>query len=837
MRWVKRIGIALLLLILGFTAFAVFTVRNSFPQTTGEIEVAGLLSSVEILRDDLGVPHIYASSQHDLFFAQGFTHAQDRFWQMDFWRHISGGRLSELFGSSQVEADRFLRSLDFEGIATRELTMVSDRSREILESYAAGVNAYLDTHSGSAVSLEYAVLSLQNSGYEIEPWTPVHSLMWAKVMAWDLGGNMREEIDRTVLGETLTREQVSQLYPPMPDDKPVIVEDGQAASSSKWVAGELPEGAAELVASVQNSLSAVFALTGGGFEGIGSNNWVVGGGMTESGLPLLANDTHLAIQMPAIWYENGLHCLEDSADGCDYNAVGYSFAGLPSVVIGHNAHHAWGVTNQAADTQDLYIERVNPDNAGQYEVNGQWVDFEVVTETIDVAGSDPITYEVLRTGHGPVISGNFIESDAFDGSSTAEIPDDYVVTLRWTALEPATVIDAFVGINTARSYDEFATAVEFWDIAPQNLVYADVEGNIAYHSTGDIPVRGTGDGRYPAPGWDPSYDWTGFVPKDQMPTMFNPPQGYIQSANQSVLRPGRQPFIGSDSAMGYRGGRIAEMISVGGQHDVESMRAMQMDAKDGSAEFVVPALLAVDSNGSETVEQVQTDLEGWATGNASLQAAPRSSGAAVYMAVWRHLLANTFDDDLPEDLWPSGGSRWFQVIRNILALPDDLWWDDKSTVEIETRDDILRASIVQAHRELTNLLGDDTREWTWGELHIAEFQNQSLGTSGIAPIEWLFNRSAPPRVGGSSSLVNAVGWDTNVGYRVDWIPSQRMVVDLSSLDGSVFVHSTGQSGHAFHPNYDSMMELWTDGEYGPMPWARPAVDAIAEHTLVLVPTG
>lgn len=831
----KRILIVLLLLALGFAAFAVFTVRNSFPQVSGELEVDGLVSSVEILRDALGVPHIYASNQHDLFFAQGFTHAQDRFWQMDFWRHISGGRLSELFGESQVEADRFLRSLDFERIAQQELTLISPRSREILDSYAAGVNAYLETHSGSAVSLEYGILPLQNSGYEIEPWEPVHSLMWAKVMAWDLGGNMREEIDRTVLGETLTPDQVSQLYPPMPEDKPVIVEDGQRTASAHRVAADVPDGVADVLLSTSENISAVFALTGGGFEEIGSNNWVVGGEMTESGLPLLSNDTHLAIQMPAIWYENGLHCLEESADGCDYNAVGFSFAGLPAVVIGHNGHHGWGVTNQAADTQDLYLERVNPDDPRQYEIDGEWADFDVVTETISVAGGDDVTYEVLRSVHGPVISGTFLETDEFDGSSTAEIPDEYVVALSWTALEPATVIDAFVGINTATSYEDFAAAVELWDIAPQNLVYADLEGNIAYHATGDIPVRGSGDGRYPAPGWDSSHDWVGFVPKDDMPRMFNPPQGYIQSANQSVLRPGGEPFIGSDAAMGYRGGRIAEMITSGSQHDTASMQTMQMDTRDTSAEFVVPALLEVDPDGNTTVQEVQTVLEGWAIGNTALRADPRSSGAATYMAIWRRLLANAFHDDLPEDRWPDGGSRWFEVVRNLLPLPDDPWWDDKSTTETETRDDILFASMVDAHQELTDLLGADASEWTWGALHIAEFENQSFGTSGIAPIEWLFNRTAPSRVGGSSSLVNAVGWNPVVGYQVDWIPSQRMVLDLSNLDSSVFVHSTGQSGHAFHPNYDSMMEMWTDGEYGPMPWTRSAVEAVTDDELVLTP--
>ncbi len=834
-RWLKRIGIFVLLLALLLAAFAVYTVRNSFPQVRGELEVSGLNGTVQILRDDLGVPHIYAGNQHDLFFAQGFTHAQDRFWQMDFWRHVSGGRLSEMFGESQVDTDKFLRSLGFEALAEQEWDMITPQSRDILRSYADGVNAYLDSHSGSGVSLEYAVLPLQNSGYEIEPWEPIHSLMWAKVMAWDLGGNLGAEIARTVLGQTLTSDQVEQIFPPMPDDKPVIVESGQdAAAGSDGV--EVSSDMADAVESVASRVLDVWELTGGGFAGIGSNNWVVSGEMTESGLPLLANDTHLAPQMPSIWYENGLHCLEDSPDGCEYEAVGFSFVGLPAVVIGHNAHHAWGVTNEAADTQDLFVERVNPDNPLQYEVDGEWVDFDVATETIDVAGGEPVEYRVLHSRHGPVITGTYLEEDELDGSSTAEIPDDYVVAFSWTALQPARVIDAFVGINTASTYQEFAEALANWDIAPQNLVYADIEGNIAYHATGTIPVRGNGDGRYPAPGWDSSYDWVGTVPLEQMPRMFNPPQGYIQSANQPVLRPGRSPFIGQDGSHGYRAARIVDMITSGNKHDVTSMQAMQLDAQDGSAQFVVPRLLAVDDAGNRTIADLQVELEGWATGNNAFQAEGRSSGAAIYMAVWRHILANTFHDELPEDYWPVGGSQWFEVVRHIIDIPDDPWWDDVTTEEVERRDQILYESMLDANEELTDLLGDDTGDWTWGALHIAEFENQTFGVSGVGPIEWLFNRTAPARVGGSTSLVNAVGWDADKSFRVDWIPSQRMVVDLSDLDRSTFVHSTGQSGHAFHANYDSMIEMWTDGEHGPMPWTRNAVDLVTADTLTLTPS-
>lgn len=835
MRWLRRVVILLLILVLGVGAYGVFTVRRSFPQTSGELEVAGLHDRVEVLRDELGVPHIYATDTHDLFFAQGFTHAQDRFWQMDFWRHIGAGRLSEMFGESQVETDMFLRSLGFERLAGEEWASMGSQSKDILQAYSDGVNAYLDTHRGAEISLEYAILPLQNSGYEIAPWRPVDTLMWPRVMAWDLGGNLEAEIARAVLGQHLTPERVEQLFPPMPDDRPVIVESGQQASPDA-VRVAVPDRAIPALVSAQRGVDLLAETTGGGFEGIGSNNWVVGGSFTESGLPLLANDTHLGIQMPSIWYANGLHCVEVSP-GCPFGVVGFSFPGTPAVVIGHNEHVAWGVTNQAADTQDLFIERLNPDDGSLYELDGEWVEFEVITETIEVAGGEDVTFEVRVSRHGPVISGTFLEEEALAGSSTVVAPDDHVVALAWKALEPSTIIDAFVGINIATNHEEFSAAVALWDIAPQNLVYADVEGNIAYHATGELPVRASGDGRYPVPGWDREHDWTGSVARSEMPAMLNPPQGFIQTANQAIMRPGAAPFIGSDSAHGYRAERIAEMILDGEPHGVASMQTMQIDSRDGSAEFVVPLLLAVDPRGNTAVQSLQERLRGWSTGDDPLQASGKSSGAAVYMATWRHLLANTFHDELPEDYWPGGGSRWFEVMRGLVENPEDPFWDDLGTAGTETMEQILFDSMLDAHRELTELLGPDTDDWAWGAIHIAHFENQTLGQSGIGPIEWLFNRTAPAEVGGSESLVNAVGWDTSVSYVVDWVPSQRMVVDLSDLDSSSFVHTTGQSGHAFHPNYGSMIEMWVEGAHGPMPFTRMAVESVSADVLTLLPPG
>jgi penicillin amidase len=788
-----------------------------------------------VLRDELGVPHVYAATQHDLFFTQGYTHAQDRFWQMDVWRHIGAGRLSEMFGASQIDTDVFLRSLGWERIAVEEWEAMGSPTREILQAYADGVNAYLDTHSGSEISLEYAILPLQNSSYRIEPWTPVNTLTWVKVMAWDLRNNLDDEIARAMLGRDLSPAQVADLYPPFPGDKPVIVETPTTRASGA-LGASLPDGAMAALGSVRDAIHDLDSVGGARSEGIGSNNWVVSGDLTASGLPLLANDTHLAVQMPSIWYENGLHCIGE-ASGCAYDLVGYSFAGSPGIVIGHNAHHAWGVTNQAADTADLFIERVNPNDPLEYEVDGKWVAFEVRDETIEVGGGEDATYEILTSRHGPVISGSYLDEDVFDDSSMTQTPQDYVVSLSWRALEPSTTVEAILGINRATSYEEFQDAVSLWDTVPQNIVYADVEGNIAYHATGEIPIRVDGDGTVPVPGWTSEYEWTGFVGTADKPSLLNPPEGYIESANQPVVRGGGDPLIGTDAAYGYRGGRIVDLLGETDSHTVATMQEMQLDQKDLGAVNLVPYLLTLDPVGDEEVGEVQTFLEGWSTGNSAYQAQARSSGAAVYMGVWKQILALTFHDQIPEDYWPTGGSRWFEIVRNLLDEPENPWWDVTSTAQTETRDDVLFQSMALAYDELSGLLGDDPASWAWGELHITRFENQTLGQSGIAPVEWLFNRSAPPRVGGSASVVDAVGWNPAVSYEVDWAPSQRMVVDLGDLDSSRFIHTTGQSGHAFAADYDSMMEMWTDGEYGPMPFTRPAVEAVTTDSLTLIPAG
>jgi penicillin G amidase len=816
---------------------------KSFPQTNGELQLEGLHATVDIYRDKMGIPHIYAKTLHDLFFAQGYVHAQDRFWQMDTWRHIGSGTLSEMFGSGQVETDTFLRTLGWRVTAEQEYAELDPESKAVLDSYTAGVNAYLKDHDTTALSLEYAILGLLSPDYKIEPWTAVNSLTWGKAMAWDLRGNMGEEIERAVLIKTLTLEQVAELYPAYPQDHPVIVNQMeqtafQVDSQRAQVKPELELSTFDLKA-LADKLARLDEALGPAGGGIGSNSWVVSGEHTASGKPLLANDPHLSIQMPSIWYQAHLEC-KPVTEECPYNVAGFTFAGVPGVIIGHNEQVAWGFTNTGPDVMDLYIEKVNPENPNQYEVNGEWLDFETRTETIQVVGGDPVDVTVRLTRHGPVISESYgplknenTDNDPafvpFKDRAGVELPAQYVITLRWTALVPSTPFKAIWGFNRAQNWEDFREAARHFHVPAQNLLYADVEGNIGYQMPGDIPLRANGDGTLPVPGWTDEYEWTGFIPFDDLPSSLNPAEGYIVTANNRC-QPWDYPYlITKDWDYGFRAQRIVDMIeSSSGKIDIAYFQSMQGDSFDANGPTYIPILLELDEL-TENEAHAQNLLRGW-----DYQDRLDSAAAAVFNAFWRHLLQNTFNDDLPEErYYPDGGSRWNEIMRHL----DDTsgWWDDKTTVDVrETRDFILRKSFEQGVTELEDLFGRDPAKWNWGEMHASTFRNGTLGESGVPPIETLFNRGPFP-TGGGESIVNATGWSIKDGYETSWLPSMRMIVDLGNLNNSVTVHTTGQSGHAYHPHYIDLAPVWAKVGYYSMLWDEGAVTSNAEGHLILKP--
>lgn len=818
------------------------TTRRSFPEVRGDIQVPGLSAPVEVYRDAYGVPHLYAQTTHDLFFAQGYVHAQDRFWQMDFWRHLGSGRLAELFGETQVETDAFLRTLGWARVSAREVEQLDAVSREILESYAEGVNAYLAGHQGAALSLEYVVLKLQNSGYQPEPWQPLHTLTWAKAMAWNLGGNMDSERWRAELLKTLTPQQVAGLFPPYPAEHPLIVPDFQIGSTAGVPAASpvpatesFPAALAARVAPGLEALghrtAAVEALLGPLGPGIGSNSWAVSGERTVTGQPILANDPHLGVQMPSIWYEVGLHCAPKGA-GCPYDLVGVSFASVPGVVIGHNDRIAWGFTNVGPDVQDLYIEKLNPANPDQYEFEGQWVDMDLVHETIQVAGGEPVELTVRYTRHGPLIWGESL--DEFRQSVGLELPEAFGIALRWTALDPGSTFQAVWRMNRAQGWDEFREAVSYFDVPSQNMLYADVEGNIGYQTPGRIPIRAPGhSGQLPVPGWTGENEWQGFIPFEELPTTFNPPRGYVVTANNAVVGPDYPYLLSSNWDAGFRAQRIVDLIEgAGGEYsspaiDVDYVQKMQGDNHNPIAGDLLPILTGLSLD-EERLIRTREMLVGW-----QCQQDMDCPATALFEVFWKHLLFVAFDE-LGEEGKPGGGAHWYEVVRGLVLRPDDPWWDVVGTAEVEGRDAVFRQAFAAAVDELESTLGEDAADWRWGDLHTVTFRNETFGASGIAPIEAIFNRG-PFACAGGDGIVNATGWTASEGYEVDSIPSMRMIVDLSDLDNSLMMHSTGQSGHAYHPHYIDMADPWRTIQYHPMLWDRAQVEGAQEAHLTLLP--
>ncbi len=830
-------------LVLGIAGagFGWWTVQRSFPTTSGRIDVPGITAAVTVYRDDAGIPQLLAETDHDLFFAQGYVHAQDRFWEMDFRRHVTSGRVAELFGESQVATDAFIRTLDWRGLAEQEYALLDEASRAYYDAYAEGVNAYLDERGGAELSLEYAVLGLQNPGYAPEPWSPVDSIAWLKAMAWDLRSNLGDEMDRALLSTALPPEEVARLHPGYPwGAMPTIMEGMPAAPAAAEVAPLPASGPgaatddvdAERYAAPLTSLRALLdgmpELLGPEGGDLGSNSWVVSGALTESGMPLLANDPHLGPAMPSIWTQMGLHCVELGED-CAFDVAGFTFSGLPGVIIGHNERIAWGLTNLGPDVADLYLERVDGD---AYELDGVMVPLTLREETIEVAGGDPVKITVRSTARGPIVTdiGTDFAAVAEGYPAASGAPDGaYEVSLQWTALTPGTTAQAIFAINRARDWAGFRQAAALFDVPAQNLIYADVDGNIGYQSPGTIPIRKAGDGTVPLPGWTSANGWDGSVPFDAMPSVLNPERGYIVTANNAVSTNG--PMLTQDWDLGYRAVAIErvlqEHVAAGTKLTAEDLSAMQLDTTDANAATLLPVIAELDLEGDAA--RGAALLDGW-TGESDVD----SAEAAYFAVFWRNLLNDMFGG-LPESTRPEGGDRWFSVVATLLGEPDATWWTNEAE-GIAGRDAMLAHALGAAWNEASDRMGGNSDTWRWGRLHTLTLTNQTFGESGIGPIEWLFNRG-PYDLGGGSSIVNANGWDTRVGYAVDWVPSMRMIIDLGDFNASRWINLTGASGHAFDRHYADQTPLWQRGETLEWPFTITAVQDAARDTLHLRPGG
>ncbi|MBN2553360.1 MAG: penicillin acylase family protein [Spirochaetales bacterium] len=826
--------------------------RQPLPRTRGRTTLEGLGAPVEIFRDRYGVPHIYARAAKDLFFAQGYVHAQDRFWQMEFWRRLGAGRLSELFGKDLLETDKFLRTMGFYEAAEQQYEGYDAETREYLEAYADGVNAYILNRRPCRLGLEFFLLKVQGVDFQIEPWQPADTVSWGKMMCYDLGSNYTlERLNLEVL-RAAGRGKWSDFFSPYRKDMPVIISDQELLRSGF----QLADGGGEPLR--------VF-----GSSGVGSNNWVISGSRTASGRPILANDMHLALQMPSIWYEVGLHGIDDQGNAgrtaaCPFHLRGFSFPGVPGVIAGHNDRIAWGHTNLPGDVQDLYIERLNPENPDQYEVNGRWVDMEIRHETIQIHKEDePYVLRVRHTRHGPILtdlqSWEKLGTYFMLPGETQGFPENMgftALSLRWTALEPGQLHRAVFMLDKAGNWEEFREALRYWDVPAQNIVYADVEGNIGYQVPGLHPIRAKGHGLAPVPGWTDEYEWRGYVPYEQLPFLFNPEKGYIVSANNPVTTPNFPLPEGSEFAYGYRARRIAEMIE-GFDRGItaEQIAEIHGDTFDLSASEIIPYLEGLDLRGEpeqppeeesdrarrkrekrlaeelEALERARKLLLDWDN-----RLEMDSSEAVLFGYFYIKLVEETFKDQYPESSWPPGiGGRTQNAFYYLLPDPQNVWWDDIRTPDKrESRDEILVRSLRKGYRAAAEELGDRIDAWRWGDVHTAVFRNQTFGASGIGPIERIFNRG-PVEVRGGNIQVSVAKWDMEEPFEIYHIASQRAIYDLGDLSKTLLIHPTGQSGHPAHRHYDDFIEPWRKIEYHPGLWDLSSVEEASRRPLVLEP--
>lgn len=820
------------------------------PKIDGTLKVNGLYTGVEVLRDASGIPHIYAANLHDLFFTQGYVQAQDRWWQMDFFRHVCAGNIEDLTGKKQslVSTDMYFRTMGWRKVAEQEYNNLTGDQRLPLDAFTQGINAYISNRTPQELSVNYSILALTGAKPKIEPWTPVDCLAFSKLMAWDLGYSGDEEVLRSQLYSTLGQEMADKWETPpwSYGERPTIVqqEDIAAMEISASPAPVQPPASAGKTAGQPGiafeSFQPDLTWLSGGHSGIGSNNWVVSGNLTQSGRPLLANDPHLGIQMPSIWYEIDLHCTDDG-NGQPFDVTGFTFTLSPGVIIGHNNNIAWGVTNIYPDVNDHYQIKVNPDNPLQYEWNGSWRDMTVRNETISFAdGAAPINFKVRETHLGPIVNDNKYDADT--GTFTGFNNKD-PLALRWTALETGTITIAIMGINKAKNFEEFRNAVKYWDCPAQNMIFADTAGNIGYQMPGRVPIRSKNhNSLLPVPGWTDEYEWKGYIPFDLLPRVYNPERGFIVTANQAVvplsyydflnrqLGPQDSYNLGYEWNYGYRAERINRLIKDLAPHSIATFQKIQGDSRQVSVDEVMPYLANIKFSDPD-LASAKDWLVNWdRTFNAD------SPQAALYSEFWMRLVSNVFPDQLGNAVKPRGDDRDMRAICLLLKNPEDPWWDDVSSKDVkETRDDILARSFKEGYEASVKALGPDRSKWQWGSLHTSTFVSNPLGVSGIRPIESLVNRGPFP-TGGTVEAVNNTRWGVDKGtFASQTIPSMRMIVDMSDLSKSVCVNSTGESGNPSSPYYGDMIKSWLGIKYHPMLWTRQQVDAGAEHKLLLTP--
>ena len=765
---------------------------RSLPQLDGDAAVHGLAAQVEILRDKDGVPHIFAKNERDGWFAMGYMHAQDRLWQMDFQRRIAEGRLAEILGERAYDTDRLMRTLGIARVAAAVAAKQDKDTAANFEAYAAGINAYLD--SDPVLPIEFHVF-----GVKPERWKPADCMGWLLVMAWDLSGNYRNELARVRFAAKLGRDRVNEILPPYPGEAPAPIPDFK-----------------QLYAELEPMAGSLLAATPPHDEAVGSNNWAVDGTRSETGKPLLANDPHLGVQTPSLWY---LAHVSTPAG----NVVGGTLPGIPYIVLGRNDSLAWSFTATNGDVEDLFVERIVPGDPSRYVTPKGNAKFDTRDEVIRV-GSEERHVTVRSTRHGPVIS------DVVKSVSEAA-PKGHVLALSWSALtEDNGAARAGLALNHARNRAEFLAALKGFDAPNLSAVYADRDGHIGMVAPGLIPVRRADNeamGRVPVPGWIAKYDWQGFIPYEKLPAIQDPPSHHVVTANHKITPPGYREFIASDWFWPYRADRIETMLAAVPKHSLDSFARMQADvASPAAAELLDFARSAKPS--TDAGREAQAMLAGWKGAMAADEAAP-----LVFAAWYRELTRLVYADELGDifhEFWEHRLPFMTSVIKGQRGL--ERWCDDIRTPVKETCAMRAATAFDLAAADLKKRYGAPS-EWRWGQAHRVAGDHRPLGF--VPLIGRIFN--IDPETPGDAYTVDVGNFylrDEERPFANRHAPGFRALYDLADLDRSRFMQSTGQSGNVLSPWYSNLAERWRRVEYITIPAKRELIHA--EHTLVLKPS-
>ena len=785
--WV--VGVTLLT-IFSATLIYLYSAQSS---PSGKRSIKGLGDGVVITFDESDIPHIKANSQSDALFALGYLHATERSWQLETNRRIASGRLSEILGNETINIDRFIRTLGIKRAAEQQFDKYPVSAKRLLQAYADGVNAG-NAQLGWALPVEYFL-----TGSKPGHWSPTDSVAWMLMMALDLGGNWHKELQRLELSQYLTTKQIWEVLPPFEVDEPVTKMDFAKIYRDLDVfnpkTGPAHKRSKKLPATELSNIDLP-----GGKDGIGSNNWALSGKLTASGKPLLANYPHLGLSAPAIWYFAHL-------DAPGLNVLGSTLPGIPAVVLGRAEKFAWSFTNTNPDVQDLYIEQIDPNNPGMYRGPDGLLPFKVRQEIIDVKGAPSVNFIVKETRHGPVIS------DSYARAKRAIDTDRFALALRWTALDIENQsVAGLLDLNRAKDMDAFKQSLRKNYAPMQNVVMADIDGNIAYQAAGVAPKRLLHHGLYgvaPAPGWEKQYDWNGYVPFEQLPASNNPEQGWIATANQRIIASNDPNPLTSDWDLSARYDRIVDLIKARNSYDLEYMKTMQADTLSLTS---IPLLeLFKSSVPSHPLGAKALEISKNFNGDMRVD-----SAAALIFNAWADQLTRNLFSRLSYIFSETYGDRNYRgALIAQMKNPNSPWCDNPKTQAIETCAEASNDAFNKALEFLSKEYGNDPSKWAWGKAHIAISEHRPL--SKIPVLGKLFNLETP--FPGDSNTINVGRLEllrSEHPYETLQAPSLRAIYDLSDLEKSLFIFQSGQSGWVQSKLYRNMVPLWAKNEYLPL---------------------